>query len=253
MKKHQLIDQLTNNDLTELLTLSHRSLGCKNHEDLNALVIDLNKLFYFENAVCAQGNVLELVQSNQEPDIDVCDISYPEGYLDLYFENQYYYTDAVFCEFITNLSPVNWFEVDKQCNFNYPAAVMALDFGMKDGWTHGALDPDTMNCSAFFFGGPYAENNFRTVKILEYIIPFYSEAYKRILNKATKTTQNLTMREIEVLNWIKVGKSSWEISVILNCSKRAVDFHVTNVKKKLKAFNRAQAVAIALQHSIIEF
>ena len=57
---------------------------------------------------------------------------------------------------------------------------MACDFGMYDGWTHGSLDPDTMNCSAFFFGGPTAENNIRTAKVLEYIIPFCSEAYKRI-------------------------------------------------------------------------
>ena len=64
---------------------------------------------------------------------------------------------------------------------------------------------------------------------------------------------DLTLREIEVLNWIKEGKSSWEISMILNCSKRSVDFHVNNLKKKLNAVNRPQAVAIGLYQGIIRF
>jgi DNA-binding CsgD family transcriptional regulator len=63
----------------------------------------------------------------------------------------------------------------------------------------------------------------------------------------------LTHRETEVLRWIKDGKSSWDISIILKCSKRVVDFHVGNIKKKLNAASRAQAVAIGLHHGIITF
>ncbi|BBO86286.1 hypothetical protein DSCO28_68520 [Desulfosarcina ovata subsp. sediminis] len=63
----------------------------------------------------------------------------------------------------------------------------------------------------------------------------------------------LTRKESEVLNWIKEGKSSWEISKILDCSKRVVDFHVSNIKDKLNASNRAQAVAIGLQYQLIRF
>lgn len=63
----------------------------------------------------------------------------------------------------------------------------------------------------------------------------------------------LTKKEVVVLNWIKEGKSSWEISKILNCSKRVVDFHVSNIKDKLNASSRAQAVAIGLQYRLIRF
>ena len=41
--------------------------------------------------------------------------------------------------------------------------------------------------------------------------------------------------------------------MILSCSKRVVDFHVTNLKQKLNAVSRAQAVAIGLQNNIIKF
>jgi DNA-binding CsgD family transcriptional regulator len=249
----ELTNHLCRRDFAELLSLSYRSLKCNHRDQLKALVLELKKLFCFENAVCAQGSVLELVQNSQELDIDVCNISYPDAYLDLYFENQYYFTDAVLCEFITNLSPVNWLAVDKKCKFNDPASDLASEFNMRDGWAHGTLDPGNMDCTAFFFGGPFAENNVRTSIILEYIVPFYSEAYRRVLKRAIKPLHHFTNREIEVLNWIKEGKSSWEISMILKCSKRVIDFHVANIKKKLNVATRAQAVAICLQQGIIGF
>jgi LuxR family transcriptional regulator, quorum-sensing system regulator CviR len=249
----ELTNHLCRRDFAELLSLSYRSLKCNHQDQLKALVIDLNRLFYFENAVCAQGNVLGLVQTSQELDIDVCDVSYPDGYLAAYFENRCYLTDAVLCEFLTNLSPVNWQTVDKRCEFNDPASIMASEFNMHDGWAHGTLDRESMACTAFFFGGPFAENNERTSIILEYIVPFYSEAYRRVMKKAIKPLYHFTEREIEVLNWIKEGKSSWEISMILKCSKRVVDFHVANIKRKLNVASRAQAVAICLQHGIIGF
>lgn len=249
----ELANHLCPADLADLLSLSYRSIKCNHPDHLKSLVLELKKLFYFENAVCAQGNVIELGRADQEPDIDVCNISYPDSYLELYFEKQCYLTDAVLDELITHQSPVNWLTVDKKCEFNDPASVMALEFDMNDGWAHGTMDPGSMNCTAFFFGGPFAENNVRTSLILEYIIPFYSEAYKRVRKRAIKPLPDLTNREIEVLNWIKEGKSSWEISMILKCSKRVVDFHVANIKRKLNAVTRAQAVAICLQHGIIGF
>jgi DNA-binding CsgD family transcriptional regulator len=89
--------------------------------------------------------------------------------------------------------------------------------------------------------------------ILKYVIPFLSEAYKKLLNKEYSSDVKLTPREIEVINWVKEGKSSWEISVILHCSKRVIDFHVANIKRKLSAVSRTQAVAVALQKEIIKF
>ena len=249
----ELTNHLCTADFANLLSLSCRSLKCYHIDHLKSLVIELKKLFYFENAVCAHGNVIELGRVDQEPDIDVCNISYPSRYLDLYFEKQCYLTDAVLNELVIRQSPVNWLTVDKKCAYYDPAAIMALEYNMKDGWAHGTMEPGSMNCTAFFFGGPYSENNVRTSLILEYIIPFYSEAYKRVRKSAIKPLPHLTNRETEVLNWIKEGKSSWEISMILKCSKRAVDFHVVNIKRKLNVASRAQAVAICLHHGIISF
>ena len=66
-----------------------------------------------------------------------------------------------------------------------------------------------------------------------------------------KAKYSLTPREIEVLNWLKDGKTSWEISKILNISERCTNFHADNIKCKLGTVNRTQGVAIAVGEILI--
>jgi DNA-binding CsgD family transcriptional regulator len=241
------------NDMAQMLDLSFQSIHCKDRDHLERLVLALKKLFYFEYAVCAQGNAIELIEAKRPPKLDVFDINYPDGYLALYMKKKIYFNDAIFNEFATNLSPVNWACVDKKCNNQYLASIPALDFNMRDGWTHGTMQPGTLDCSMFFLAGARVDKDVRTARILDYIIPFYSGAFRRILRKETRPVQALTRRELEILKWIKAGKSSWETSVILGCSKRNVDFHVNNIKQKLNAVSRPHIVAIALQNGIIDY
>jgi DNA-binding CsgD family transcriptional regulator len=64
---------------------------------------------------------------------------------------------------------------------------------------------------------------------------------------------NLTAREREVLTWISLGKSAWEIGEILGIAKRTVDEHAQTAARKLGAANRTQAVAIAVRDCLIAF
>ena len=63
---------------------------------------------------------------------------------------------------------------------------------------------------------------------------------------------HITRREIEVLQWLHQGKSSWEISKILGLSERTVNFHVYNIMGKIEAVNRLQMVSIALRLGLID-
>jgi LuxR family quorum-sensing transcriptional regulator LasR len=56
----------------------------------------------------------------------------------------------------------------------------------------------------------------------------------------------LTRRELEVLNWVMAGKSSWEISMITRCSEATVNFHLANVRQKFNVNTRQQAVVKAI-------
>jgi len=61
----------------------------------------------------------------------------------------------------------------------------------------------------------------------------------------------LSMREKEVLKWLKMGKSSWDTSIILDITERTVNFHITNIMSKLDAMTRTQAVAISIEKGLI--
>ncbi|MGJ8679484.1 response regulator [Paraglaciecola sp.] len=72
-------------------------------------------------------------------------------------------------------------------------------------------------------------------------------------NKQKKTAKCLqenlpvTKRESEVLYWVSFGKTSWEISQILEMSPRTVNKHLEQIFKKLGVDNRTSAAAISLR------
>ncbi|MEW6601357.1 MAG: helix-turn-helix transcriptional regulator [Nitrospirota bacterium] len=72
------------------------------------------------------------------------------------------------------------------------------------------------------------------------------------MNENLDTIRSLSEREKEVLTWSKRGKSSWEISAILNISERTVNFHINNIMQKLNAVSRTQAVAVAIERGLIK-
>lgn len=57
----------------------------------------------------------------------------------------------------------------------------------------------------------------------------------------------ITKRESEVLYWVSFGKTSWEISQILEMSPRTVNKHLEQIYKKLGVDNRTSAAAISLR------
>ena len=87
----------------------------------------------------------------------------------------------------------------------------------------------------------------------EIVVNIKKALQRRHLSKEVEDLKrSLTQREKEILNWLKKGKSSWDISVILGISERTVNFHIDNVKQKLNAMSRTQAVAIAVENELID-
>ena len=63
------------------------------------------------------------------------------------------------------------------------------------------------------------------------------------LNSATNRLMLLTLREIQVLEWIAVGKRDKEIGRILNISSRTAQKHVEHILQKLHVETRGAAAA----------
>jgi len=63
-------------------------------------------------------------------------------------------------------------------------------------------------------------------------------------SQATLLDADLSSRQVEILQWAARGKSNTDIAVITGQSKRSVDYHVSEILRKLKVSSRAQAVAL---------
>lgn len=50
-------------------------------------------------------------------------------------------------------------------------------------------------------------------------------------------------RGSEVLNWLNLGKTSWDIQIILNRTERIVNNHVGNITQKLGVSNRVHSIS----------
>lgn len=73
----------------------------------------------------------------------------------------------------------------------------------------------------------------------------------QLARKDRKGGEDLTQREIDCLTWTAAGKTSLEISNILNLSEHTVNHYLNRATKKLDTVNRTQAVAKALRMGII--
>jgi DNA-binding NarL/FixJ family response regulator len=75
---------------------------------------------------------------------------------------------------------------------------------------------------------------------------------KKANSSEADETENLTEREIKVLEQIVEGKSNLEIARILMISENTVKMHLSNLLDKLHLENRTQAAVYAVQKGLIQ-
>ena len=62
----------------------------------------------------------------------------------------------------------------------------------------------------------------------------------------------LTPRQMEVLQWVALGKSDWEIGRVLGLSESTVHKHVEAAKRNFSVGTRTQAIVAALRQGSIQ-
>lgn len=83
------------------------------------------------------------------------------------------------------------------------------------------------------------------------LAPEATQALMHVASHPSKPGDNLTKRELQVLPLMVEGLSNSQIADRLVISPSTVRFHVGNILTKLSAANRAEAVAVALRHKLV--
>ena len=242
---------LSKHDLISLLELIYTGLSCQDENDIIELIGQLKNLIPFEFAI----SLLIKMDANgilRDDNYHVFNINYPDEWIDLYMRRQFYKVDPIFIENFTKFKLQYWADTYRRERPPKEFIVAAQSFNIKQGYTYGLTNRTRSEASLFSISERSLKSSLRNETILEYIIPHFHQAVSRIYKQSYKKDIILSSRQKEVLNWIKEGKSTWDISVILGISERTVKFHADTIMQKLNVVNRAQAVAVAFEQGLID-
>ena len=174
----------------------------------------------------------------------------PWEWLSLYYARDFGKTDPVVRRLRHSVMPFEWHVDDAIVDDDAGSEVMERrrDFGILQGFCVPVPRRDRL---AFVStSGRSPEIDVRS-RLVIHLVAIYGCDRLRELNAPPRSTRRLTDREREVLTWIALGKSAWEIGEILGIAKRTVDEHTQTAAHKLGARNRTQAVAVALHDRLI--
>lgn len=236
------------NDLMKILDLIQTTVNCRTESDIVAATARLKELVSAEKGICCLGDAST---GKLEKYIN---LNYPDEWLIMYAENKFYEHDPIVRYNYSFFEPQFWttavetFSEQPCVDLMNNASEFGLNYGIASGvnglGVRGSLVSFSSRKNVFT---PYE------LKILDVLTPHIHQALVRICERSYKAAcaQPLSEREVEVLKWMKSGKTNWEISMILNISERTVKFHVQNIERKLDAVNKAHAVAIAMDTGLV--
>ena len=124
---------------------------------------------------------------------------------------------------------------------------------------HGMHDADGRALSLFTFACRAGSISARQTYLAQLLVPALHAAWIRTqLQRRAESGGDklagqsvLTVRELDILKWIYLGKSNYEIGAILKISPLTVKNHVQKILRKLNVVNRTQAIGKALELRIL--
>ena len=236
-------------DAVRLLEIIRDCAACRSRPAFQALIGRVGELFPFDHALALAGHMDRGVALPG----DCVVASFPVGWLRDYAASGFPGRDALVRHCFQGRPLRQW--SDAPGLLEEPNALpLCRDFGMRHGYVagHGPLLGSAS--SLFCFAGAAGQGDTRAGGLLRLLVAHLHLALQLALSGSPATRPPdavLSARETEVLGWLKEGKSSWDVGMLLGISERTVNFHAANIMRKLGASNRAQAVAVALGCGLI--
>jgi DNA-binding CsgD family transcriptional regulator len=247
-------NKLTKCELYEILEIIHELTIIESNEQIMGVARSVTELIEYDFIIFGlPGPSFEKTQSV----VDL-NINYPQDWVDLYQENNFCHIDPVVLATKQKCAPQHWVDIYSRFPPDTHFEGLAHDFGLKDGWsclTRGILG---LPWTIISVGGGYKKyknNKTREESIIARLAPHFHIALSSLKakNETNKVQKILTPREQEVLKWLSKGKTSWELSIILNVAEATINFHLKNINAKLNTVNRSQAVAVAIHSGLSLF
>lgn len=183
--------------------------------------------------------------------------NYSAEWRDRYESNGFHYVDPTVVHCVANTLPLIW--APSTFGSGQPGALYeeASAHGIRSGVTLPIHGPQGELGMISFVSDlrpnvPFERSLLEALPALSLIRDYAFASSARFREaRAEPELPRLTRRELEVLQWVMVGKSSWEVARITNCSEATVNFHLANVRQKFGVNTRQQAVVKAIALGLI--
>ena len=185
--------------------------------------------------------------------LKICNL--PPGVHETYQAEQWERADPLLPVAVRANRPFAWEDVWRRTNLSKEQTAVVEGFG-RLGLHKGITFP------LYFARGPYhvmtlskRQDDDQDIERLPLLHALCTQAWSRYLELnegIADSSTSLSPREIDILHWMKEGKSNWEIAEISNLSVKTIEYHVSNVLKKMGASNRITAVVNALRLGMLE-
>ncbi|MBD5298792.1 MAG: response regulator transcription factor [Bacteroides sp.] len=163
---------------------------------------------------------------------------------------------------VRNIKSIDMFVVDLTLETGYDGLRMVERF-RKEGITIPAIiytmHEELWNISALMesgvegvvLKGDNVEELLQAVKIVSEGGRYRSPAFAGLYDAVKSSKGILTEKDIEVLRRLSDGESTREIAVALRLGEKAVEYHRSNILRKLGSKNMTEATRIAMRLGII--
>jgi DNA-binding CsgD family transcriptional regulator len=241
---------ISKQDALTLLEIIQDCLSCESPTDACNIMNKTRSLIDFDKAVYG---LAKLDNNGNIMNFNTLNFSYPLEWLTIYRKNMFHKKDPIALENFSNFKLQYWADTYKKYEIDKEFYNTSQDFKLINGYATGITNQFRTEGCLLSFAGDLKDHP-RHVYILNNLSPHLHSAFKRALfiEDKHKSLLRISIREKEVLCWVSQGKTTWDISQILEISERTVKFHVNNIMIKLDAVSRPQAVAIALTKGMIE-
>lgn len=182
--------------------------------------------------------------------------TYPDAWKNHYMQNDLHLSDPTLHSAARSIAPVDWRRLERDSRFQRVFS-QAHDFGLPDT---GMTVP---------VRGPFGETGLFSIttsvtqeewhKIKREIIGHLQTAAVHMHDTVMKSEPlmnalrfpSLSSREMEILQWVAIGKSQQDVGDILSISHRTVEVHLRSARTKLSALTTAQAVGRAVSMGLV--
>jgi len=248
------LDALSKSECRNLLEVLHYAMQAETPDNVRDVLILFQNYFSFTKAL---GGLARLGPNHTFAGFsNVVNASYPDEWLYMYWKNGFADVDPVFQSALKSPGTQHWQEIYRHMSSEkeHEFIATAQQFGLCDGFTTGSVDQACGVATFCSFASEHALDAKRLIPLVEYVGYYIHMALLRIASKAVPRTdrcvKELSSREVTILNWMKNGKTNWEIGKILGVSERTVRFHIESIFSKLEVTSRSQAVATAIEHGL---